>query len=125
IVDYVSRLDNESDRLEMASAAERLGSLAVDIQNWLAQQDAEGTVYWLEQQHSRRHARNITLVSAPIDVHNVLRSQLFDRVRSVIMTSATLSAGPQQSFGFFRRRLGAETAKCVKLGSPFDFRKQS
>jgi ATP-dependent DNA helicase DinG len=76
-------------------------------------------VVWIEQRE-----RNVSLGASPVDLGPVLREKLFERVPSVVCTSATLatatSVGP--SFHFARSRLGAK-ADTVELvvPSPFDF----
>jgi ATP-dependent DNA helicase DinG len=56
-------------------------------------------VYWIE-----RRGRGVFLRASPIDVSTLLQDKLFDRVETVVLTSATLaSAG---GFDFIRRRLG-------------------
>jgi ATP-dependent DNA helicase DinG len=76
-------------------------------------------VVWIEQRE-----RNVSLGASPVDLGPVLREKLFDRVPSVVCTSATLatatSVGP--SFHFAKSRLGAkpDTVELV-VPSPFDF----
>jgi ATP-dependent DNA helicase DinG len=56
-------------------------------------------VYWVE-----RRGRGVFLRASPIDVSTLLQDKLFDRVETVVLTSATLaSAG---SFDFIKQRLG-------------------
>jgi ATP-dependent DNA helicase DinG len=56
-------------------------------------------VYWLE-----RRGRGLFLRASPIDVSSLLQDKLFERVETVVLTSATLaSAG---NFDFIKRRLG-------------------
>ena len=56
-------------------------------------------VYWVE-----RRGRGTFMRASPIDVSTLLQDKLFDRVETVVLTSATLaSAG---SFDFIRQRLG-------------------
>jgi predicted DnaQ family exonuclease/DinG family helicase len=57
--------------------------------------------------------------SAPLIVGEVLDSYLFSRKASVVLTSATLSAGG--SFDYVRERLGLEDSRELALGSPFDY----
>src|ERR687885_154516 len=60
-------------------------------------------VYWVE-----RRGRGVFLHASPIDVSALLQDKLFERVETVVLTSATLaSAG---SFDFIRRRLGLAAA---------------
>src|SRR5262249_39633356 len=64
------------------------------------------------------------LASAPIEVGPALRQQLYERVPTVILTSATLSVGGSTGFSHFQRRLGQEDCATLQLGSPFDYRRQ-
>lgn len=110
------------ERQELTAAADRLTGLATVLQDWRTQSDP-GSVYWLEASRSRR-GNNLTLASAPIDVGSHLREHLFNRVRSCILTSATIAAGRQHSFQFFSSRLGLSGATTVQLGSPYNYREQ-
>jgi ATP-dependent DNA helicase DinG len=51
------------------------------------------------------------------------RRAILESAKTVILTSATLSAGGQ--FDFLRRRLGIECAREFQAVSPFDFREQA
>lgn len=124
LVVFASRSEDESRKQEMTSIANRLNSLAVEIQSWMSMA-GEGQVFWLERSISRRGDIRIEMHAAPIDVSELLREQLFQKVRSVIMTSATISVGREGGFEFFQNRTGASGASTIKLGSPFDFQKQA
>jgi ATP-dependent DNA helicase DinG len=62
---------------------------------------------------------------APASVADLLRELLFERTRSVIMTSATISTGGD--FSYLRRQVGLEGAELDELivDSPFDFAAQA
>jgi ATP-dependent DNA helicase DinG len=65
--------------------------------------------------------RGIAIGASPIELGTTLRTALFDRVRSVICTSATLATG-SQSFHFAKARLGAPpSTRELVVASPFDF----
>lgn len=65
--------------------------------------------------------RSVALGASPVDVGATLRARLFDRVPSVVCTSATLSAAAG-AFHFAKSRLGAPPdADDLVIGSPFDF----
>lgn len=115
---------DEAQQQDYNSAAARLKLLADEIETWLSQ-DLAGAVYWVEGSESRRQQRRIQLSAAPIDVAPVLRDQLFAKTRSVILTSATLSVGRQPSFDFFRSRIGLGRSGALRVGSPFDYRRQA
>ena len=119
-----NQISDDSQRQDLAAARDRLLGLAGEIQTWLVQQLPEA-VYWLEVSQTRRGRPRISLAAAPIDVGPALREQLFGRMRSVILTSATLSVGRQPSFDFFKTRVGLTQCKAQRLGSPFDFRRQA
>jgi ATP-dependent DNA helicase DinG len=53
-----------------------------------------------------------------------LRDQLFNQVKTVVLTSATLAVAGQD-FDFIKSRLGLTKAAAIKLGSPFDYRSQA
>ncbi len=79
----------------------------------------EGGIAWVDSRE-----RTVSLGASPVDLAPLLRERLFDRVRSVVCTSATLATsthtGP--SFHFAKSRLGAlpDTTELV-VPSPFDF----
>ncbi len=61
--------------------------------------------------------------SAPFDVAEYLRTALFGRTQSVVMTSATIATG--SSFAFLKASLGVDEAQEYVAPSPFDFRIQA
>jgi ATP-dependent DNA helicase DinG len=158
ILKQAEPIENESEKLDFVSAAERLIGLAGEVTHWLEQQSS-GFVYWIEMAPSRRGLPRITLCAAPIDTGPALRQQLFEKTKSVIMTSATLATGrltpssatsesqarrsseggpnfqrdavPRLRFGlvdnafaFFKSRVGLTQSSTLRVGSPFDYRRQ-
>ena len=134
-------LATAADRHDLLSLADRLQLHAAAVATWLGQKVA-GCVWWVESHRGRRGRERITLSSAPIDVGQVLRRELFDRLGTVVLASATLAVQtgsqppdqdyksddrpPLADFGFVRDRLGVpETALAARLGSPFDYGSQA
>ena len=115
-------LSNEEEKLELTSRAERLAAVSLGVKQWLAQ-DLAGQVYWAEVRAGR--VPRVSLASAPIDVGPALKEQLYDKIPSVILTSATLSAGGSEGFAHFQNRLGLDDAETKQLGSPFNYREQA
>jgi len=72
----------------------------------------------------RRDFRRITLRAAPIHVGPMLDVLLWRNVAAAILTSATLSVGEADDFAYIRGRLGLKECMTLRLGSPFDFRRQ-
>lgn len=114
------RFEKEEERIEYTSAAERCRGLADSLNSWL-QHSVEDAVYWVET--SGQQQQRIKLVFAPVDVGPVLRNELFNKVSTVVLTSATLAVG-RQSFDFIRQRLGLTKSNEQKVGSPFDYKTQ-
>jgi ATP-dependent DNA helicase DinG len=61
--------------------------------------------------------------SAPFDVADYLRTALFRRTQSVVLTSATIATG--DSFAFLKSALGVDEAQEYVAPSPFDYRTQA
>lgn len=114
--------DSEEDRLELTSRGDRLYGMAKSVTEWL-DHDLPGQVYWVEVKPGR--VPRVALASAPIEVGPALKEQLYDKVPSVILASATLSVGGDEGFRHFQKRLGLEGSETRLLGSPFDFQKQA
>ncbi|HEX6317134.1 MAG TPA: helicase C-terminal domain-containing protein [Gemmatimonadaceae bacterium] len=86
--------------------------------------DAVPAVRWLEV---RGKERNIAVSSVPLDLAPILREDLFKKVDTCVVTSATLAVDGR--FGFLRTRLGldqddVEPAMGIHP-SPFDFATQA
>ena len=118
---HADSLASESDKVELKSAAARCQGLAESLSNWCQQTNAD-YVYWLERSGAQQSRLN--LLSAPIEVGPILQDQLFNKVSSVILTSATLAVGAKD-FRFFRNRIGVTDGKDIRQGSPFDYKKQA
>lgn len=116
-----NQFDQEADKLEFMNAAAKIEALTTSLQAWLNQGLPE-QVYWMELTNPPR--ANVTLSSAPLNVGQLLKEQLYSKVPTVICTSATLSTGGKNGFELYQSRLGLEEAKTLQLGSPFDYEKQ-
>jgi len=107
--------------------ARRAGDLRDDLRGVLAgvraTDDGElsDVVRWVDVR-----SRSVSIGSSPVDVGAMLRVRLFDRVPTVVCTSATLATGGSNgapaSFHFAKARLGAPPdARELAVASPFDF----
>src|SRR5206468_1636677 len=116
------RIEGPEEQVEVEAAALRCQALAERVQAWLKQQLPD-QVYWIEGSSER--GQRLALASAPIEVGPILREQVFDRIPSVILTSATLSTGGPRGFEHFKERIGFPADQpALQLGSPFDFERQ-
>ncbi len=136
---------------ELVECNRRLAALRDEIILFLGQ-SAEDHVYWVER--TGKAHRTISLNAAPIDVAKYLRQRLFQSDSSVIMTSATLAVSTRAagspyrktpssrtesaespsrktpaadnnlSLNYFIKRVGAEAAEALQVGTPFDYERQ-
>jgi ATP-dependent DNA helicase DinG len=120
IIEVVRKTEDEFLKSELQELGRRLGDARAGISVFL-QQSEENFVYWIER--TGKMSQNISLNAAPVDIAPVLRRMLFRENCSSVMTSATLAVG-RPDLAYFRRRIGAEDAEPLQLGSPFDFQKQ-
>jgi ATP-dependent DNA helicase DinG len=129
---------------ELVECNRRLAELRDEVKAFL-EQSAADHVYWVER--SGKLHRNLALNAAPVDVADFLRRRLFESDTSIIMTSATLAVkarvesretkdegrkrpstlNPRPStspLNYFSKRVGAETATLLQVGTPFDYERQ-
>jgi ATP-dependent DNA helicase DinG len=111
-------LDALSDQpLEVENLLRRIRQVRFDLQ-FIVAGDDKHFVYWME-----RRGRGAFLRASPIDVSGLLQDKLFERVETVVLTSATLaSAG---NFGFIRERLGLVEADDLIAPSSYDYENQA
>ncbi len=76
-------------------------------------------VYWVEV-FEKRGGVKYSLFASPIQIAEELNKQLFDKIRPIILTSATLSTN--NNFDFIRSRLGINECGELLLGSPFNYK---
>ncbi|MCC6792591.1 MAG: DEAD/DEAH box helicase family protein, partial [Thermomicrobiales bacterium] len=77
-------------------------------------------VYWASISAT---VNRLSVNAAPLRVGDLLRATLFERMRSVVMTSATLTT--DDSFAYVKDRLAFGEADEAILESPFDYRKSA
>jgi len=148
VSDLIKLSEDKEIGQELMECNRRLAELREEIIVFL-NQDAENSVYWVER--TGRAQKTLALNAAPIDVADYLRRRLFRSDTSVVMTSATLSVSgvvrgassvgketqhgtrnteqggaPRKDSGlnYFARRVGAEVATLLQVGTPFDYERQ-
>ena len=113
-------VESDTTRSELQDAARKLreahGSIGVFLD-----QATDDSVYWIEK--AGRDETQYSLHAAPVNVANRLRPLLFSERKSLVLTSATLGVGDPK-LGYFRGRVGAESARALSIGSPFDYQRQ-
>ena len=104
-------------RTELLSIDARLEGLALSIRTVL-ELGSPGHVFWAEVDGG---GAGPSLNSSPVDVSEILKRNLFDPLKSAVLTSATLSVPGSDPFRYFRERLGFGRAAELVLGSPFRY----
>ncbi len=102
---------------EVGPLVRRAGELGRHLRFWMEGSD-RAFVYWIE-----RRGRGCFLQATPVDVSSILAEKLFDRVDSVILTSATLAVGGR--FDYVQQRLGLREARTLIVPGHFDYRRQA
>jgi ATP-dependent DNA helicase DinG len=84
----------------------------------------EETVRWVEQERNQRNTSETkrVLCSAPVQVGQFLRSALWSKVPTILM-SATLANGGE--FGFMAETMGLDSPATYDAGSPFNYAEQA
>ena len=111
-----------ADKQNLIASSDRLTALSNSVEQWRVH-DIEDAVYWIESSTRRNGKQHVGLMAAPLDVGPLIRENLFDKVDSVIMASATIAVG-DASFDFFQNRVGLTQGDGLQLGSPFNYEEQ-
>lgn len=114
-----SMVQTKEEEMDLSSYMKRILELDTALEAFL-QQRLSGYVYWIEISQKRR--TRIILCAAPVNVGSLLQNYLFGEMDSVIMTSATISTN--NSFDYFKKRLGITEAEELIVTSPFDYGRQ-
>jgi ATP-dependent DNA helicase DinG len=110
--------EQEADKDQSAVAlARRAGTLRDELRFLLRATD-DDYVYFVEFR-----GRGIFLRAAPIDVSTIVRELVLDKMRTTVLTSATLTV--DGTFDYIRDRLGISGAEEICLQSEFDYPKQA
>jgi ATP-dependent DNA helicase DinG len=99
---------------------------------FILESEDKNTVFWIERRGELRKGRggqgHVILQATPIDVSQILKQTLFDKVETAVLTSATLavSGAPNRgSFAYIRQRVGLEHARELVVPSHFDYANQA
>jgi ATP-dependent DNA helicase DinG len=121
---------SKSIRLDITANTSRLQLLALRLANFINPAGIEQRVRWIEIMHFQGQIE-VRLNQAEQDVSKLLRENLFDKLSSTVLCSATLST--QKKFEYMKQRLGLKVAGEIATKSPieaiyespFDFGKQA
>ncbi|HEU5304886.1 MAG TPA: helicase C-terminal domain-containing protein [Gemmatimonadales bacterium] len=128
-----------ADRLSQVEETERRGQILQELRGVMRRLDAisDGlnralrpapggapTVRWMERTARSQH---VSLSAVPLDLAPLLRQLLFDRLHTVVLTSATLAAAGEFEFLESRLGLNGESSPVTVreiFASPFDYPSQ-
>lgn len=116
LTSLLNELRGVSRRLDAAAEALRMGLRPPA--------DAEASVRWIDV---KGRDGNVGVTSVPLDLAPILRDNLFTKVKTAVVTSATLTADGQ--FDFLAARLGLDGDTCAPVTatfpSPFRYAEQA
>lgn len=130
----VNEIRDEEDDFGAESLLTDISGLFKDLGNerealrFFMKLEDENQVYWLEGNGNYR-SRSLQIFVVPLDVSTQLKEYFFDKKKSVVMTSATLSV--DKSFQYMIDQLGLDEAVAQgrlmtsMLPSPFNYREQA
>lgn len=121
--------DYSADSLitDLSGLFKDLASERDDLRTFMNLND-ETVVYWMEASGHFR-SKSLQMYAVPVDVSKQLKELFFDKKKSVILTSATLSV--DKSFQYMIDNLGLQEdqesgrLETVQLPSPFNYRDQA
>jgi len=111
---------SEEESIEITFYLSRCTEIRDNLRVILAQ-EREDHVYWAEAVSQER--KNYALCAAPINVARELKARIFNKIKVVILTSATLATN--KNFNYVRERLGLDDGRELALSSPFNYSKQA
>jgi ATP-dependent DNA helicase DinG len=147
--EMMTKLKDEEEISEVGAMSEKVTTMAQAVEAILGQ-TIEDAVYWFEV--SGRTPKRVSLHAAPVNIADGLRRELFGKLGSVVLTSATMCTGGSgsgtggspvsspgsgrknhgraahataTSFSYISSRLGLDQFESLQLGSPFDYATQA
>ncbi len=111
-------LEGQAERAEgLEKCWQRARVLLDELRDWRDNEDAS-RVRWAELFHATLH-----LNATPLSVAEIFQTQIGERARAWIFTSATLSVGGD--FGHYARQMGLTEAHTQTWESPFNYAENS
>lgn len=116
----------QTEILQLNAYARRLENVANVLAECTSDALQENTVRWIEI--DAKYEQSVRVARCPLHVGKPLADWVYENLKTVVMTSATLAV--QQQFGYLSDRLGLNYAdpgriRHLILDSPFDFQEQA
>ncbi|WP_420238052.1 ATP-dependent DNA helicase [Telmatobacter bradus] len=123
------QLGNMAKVDEAPGLKKRVARLRSELE-FLLESNSSNMVYWIERRvpmgtplNQRSAGRSTFVQATPIDVSELLKEQVFEKIPSVVLTSATLTVSG--GFGHIRHRLGLEDVREMIIPSHFRYAEQA
>ncbi len=114
---------------DVVSLTAKLSGYNAILKNYIDSEFPPEKVRWIEVQNQKR-GQNISIINADLDISKALVKYLFDKFKTIVLCSATLTAN--QEFGFIKQSLGLipellTTSSVTEniFDSPFDYQRQA
>jgi ATP-dependent DNA helicase DinG len=107
----------------VAALQRRTGELRADLRFLMRAADPDFVYYIETRGRSSAGSTRLFLRASPVDVSRIVRDVLFERMRVVVLTSATLAV--DGSFEYLKGRLGITQAEELRVASEFDYATQA
>ena len=78
---------------------------------------------WVTWLAGESNGEGVSMYAAPLSVGPMLQKDLFGKLESVVLTSATLQVGPD--FTYMKSQLGLESPEELVVASPFPYRRNA
>ena len=109
--------ESEEEKLELTAFSNRCREIRLGLKTIIGQ-ELDDYVYWLEIGEKAGGTR-CALRATPLNIAGILKKELFEAIKPVILTSATLSTN--NNFEYLKERVGFEEGEELLLTSPFDY----
>lgn len=118
--DRLEEVDEATGKInEFIKYIERLENFFENFQ-FINKFENESFIYWIEVNEKKNNSK---LVATPLKVDNELSETLYENLKQIVFTSATLSV--ENNFEYFKNSIGLQEETYEKIiKSPFDYDKQ-
>jgi DNA polymerase-3 subunit epsilon/ATP-dependent DNA helicase DinG len=117
--DELAEVQHEDLVIELGLAIRAGAELAVLLQSAIATPSRD-QIYWIERSQILNRP---SLNSAPLHVGDMLGEELFGPLRSIVLTSATMTT--DGTFDYIAERVGIEDPDELMVASPFDYQQST
>ncbi len=121
--EFIKAQEEAGLKIELEAQLERCNCTCTEIDQFI-HMSLPDQVYWVEGRQSRfsRYSRQTELISAPLNIAQLLGNILFSSGKPVILTSATLAV--RDSLTYFANRVGFHHGDGLILDTPFNYKHQ-